>query len=73
MSTTEVMQPAQTCNQGSELSIDSSVRVIGTDDFDSKKHLNFKEPERVYTMKELKLDRGDYVSPVLGRTLRFSL
>ena len=64
MSTIEVMQSVQTCKQGTELSIDGAMRVIGTDDFDPKKHLNFKEPERIYTMKELKLDRGDHVSPV---------
>ena len=64
MSATEVMQPVQTCKQGTELSIDGVMRTIGTDDFDPKKHLDFKAPERSYSMKELKLDRGDHVSPV---------
>ncbi len=64
MATTEEMQSLRICKQGSELSIDSTVTDIGTDDFNPKKHLDFQEPERIYTMKDLKLDSGAQVSPV---------
>lgn len=64
MSTTEALKIVQTCKQGSELSIDGTIGAIGTDDFNPKKHLDFKAPEKIYTMSELGLDRGDHVSPV---------
>ena len=59
-----MLLPGQTSKQGSELSIDGTIKVIGSEDFDPKKHLNFKEPEKIFTMRELKLDHGDHVSPV---------
>ena len=64
MSTPKGVEHVQRCKQGLELIIEKGVQVISNDDFDPKKHLDFEEPERIYTMQELKLDRGDHVSPV---------
>lgn len=64
MPTTKVMQPVQESKQGSELSIDGTISFTSTDDFDPEKHLNFKNPEKIFTMSELKLDHGENVSSV---------
>ena len=58
------MEPVQTCERGSEPIIDSTTISIGTDDFNPAKHLDFRAPEKIYTMQELKLDRGDHISAV---------
>lgn len=64
MSSTEVMPPVQKSKEGSDLIIDGTMKPVGNDDFDPKKHLNFKEPEKIFTMDELKLGHGEHVSPV---------
>lgn len=36
---------------------------LGTDDFNPKKHLDFKFPSKIHTMADLKLPEGTGVSP----------
>lgn len=36
---------------------------LSTDDFDPKKHIDFKSPSKIHTMADLKLAEGTGVSP----------
>ena len=38
--------------------------ALGTDDFDPKKHLDFKSPPKVHTMADLRLPEDTGISPV---------
>ncbi|KAI0378091.1 hypothetical protein F5Y04DRAFT_291501 [Hypomontagnella monticulosa] len=40
------------------------VSEVGTDDFDPARHLAFKEPQKVYTMKDIGLSEDTGISPV---------
>ena len=39
-------------------------QILGTDDFDPEKHLNYKQPSKIHTMADLNLADGIGVSPV---------
>lgn len=42
----------------------TSEKTLNTEDFDPKKHVDFKFPSKIHTMTDLKLPEGTGVSPV---------
>lgn len=63
MAATEVLEPMEVAQTMLEPPVHDNSKMAGTEDFDPKKHLNFKPPSKVYTMTDLKLPESTGVSP----------
>lgn len=65
MATAEVLSLMKDITPHFQPVIDNmSEKVLGTDDFDPKKHINYKAPSKIHTMADIKLPEGTGVSPV---------
>lgn len=64
MATADVMAPVEAAKPSYLPLIKQAMsKVVGKDDFNPDKHISFKPPSKVYTMKDLNLPEGTGVSP----------
>ena len=67
MATADVIAPSSAFKsdwRGTPLIQNSAIKTHGSDDFDPKKHLAFRPPSKVYSMKDIGLPEDKGISPV---------